>query len=83
MNSQNEALNMLVQNMGHLAMYLSLKNCPIYSLLHLAMSRRDHPSQTLAIGITTFGHFVCRVFTFRRITYRVGNNFCERRSQNT
>jgi hypothetical protein len=35
MNSQNEALNMLVQNMGHLAIYPSLEMCPIYSLLHL------------------------------------------------
>jgi hypothetical protein len=39
MNSQNEALNMLVQNMGHLAIYPSLKMCPIYSLLHLRMAK--------------------------------------------
>ena len=41
--------------------------------LRSAKSCRVDPSQTLAIGITTFGHFVCRFFTFRRITYRVGN----------
>ena len=40
MNSQNEALNMLVQNMGHLAIYLSLKTCPIYSLLHLLIASK-------------------------------------------
>jgi hypothetical protein len=32
-NSQNEALNMLVKNLGHLAIYLSLKIDPFISFL--------------------------------------------------
>jgi hypothetical protein len=35
MNSQNEALNMLVQNIGHLAIYLSFKKGSIFTLPHL------------------------------------------------
>ena len=36
-NSQNEALIMLFQIMGHLALYVWLKKGPIYSLPHLVM----------------------------------------------
>jgi hypothetical protein len=43
MNSQNEALNMLVQNMGHLGIYLSLKKGPIFTLPNLLISCPINP----------------------------------------
>jgi len=41
MNGRNGALNLLVRSMGHLAVYLSLKDWPFYSLPHLQISRHS------------------------------------------